>query len=69
MVSIADNTPPRPWLTSIRLAVVFSVQSWLAETPETKSSTSTPGILSVGMARTSGPLKSSHFHSLLTTSE
>ncbi|KAF2105130.1 hypothetical protein NA57DRAFT_28225, partial [Rhizodiscina lignyota] len=31
-------------------AVMFSVQSWLAETPEQKKNTSTPGYFSVGMA-------------------
>ncbi|KAF1344821.1 hypothetical protein BDV97DRAFT_63055 [Delphinella strobiligena] len=32
------------------LAVVFAVQNWLAETPESKKKASTPGIFSVGMA-------------------
>ncbi|KAF1982841.1 hypothetical protein K402DRAFT_397175 [Aulographum hederae CBS 113979] len=31
-------------------AIVFSVQSWLAETPESKKTASTPGYFSVGMA-------------------
>ncbi|KXX74357.1 Protein Asterix [Madurella mycetomatis] len=31
-------------------AVVFSVQSWLGESEETKKSTSTPGYFSVGMS-------------------
>lgn len=35
-----------------RAAVVFSVQSWLGESEETKKSTSTPGYFSVGMSRT-----------------
>lgn len=39
-------------LTFIRAAVVFAVQSWLAETPESKKTSTTPGIFSVGMART-----------------
>ncbi|KAK8230370.1 translation initiation factor SUI1 [Phyllosticta capitalensis] len=31
-------------------AVIFALQTWLAETPESKSAASTPGIFSVGMS-------------------
>ncbi|KAI9701691.1 MAG: hypothetical protein M1820_006319 [Bogoriella megaspora] len=31
-------------------AVIFSLQSWLAETPEQKKTATTPGYFSVGMA-------------------
>ncbi|KAK7515820.1 hypothetical protein IWZ03DRAFT_380543 [Phyllosticta citriasiana] len=31
-------------------AVIFALQTWLAETPETKSAASTPGIFTVGMS-------------------
>lgn len=31
-------------------AVIFAIQSWLSETPASKSSASTPAIFSVGMA-------------------
>ena len=33
-----------------RASVVFSLQTWLAETPEQKKVASTPGYFSVGMA-------------------
>jgi hypothetical protein len=33
-----------------RAAVVFSIQSWLGESEETKRKASTPGYFSVGMA-------------------
>ncbi|CAM1501742.1 Fc.00g037260.m01.CDS01 [Cosmosporella sp. VM-42] len=36
-------------------AVVFSIQSWLGESEETKKNASTPGYFSVGMARTFTP--------------
>lgn len=38
-------------LIRCRVSVVFSVQSWLAETPEQKKTTTTPAYFSVGMAR------------------
>ncbi len=34
-----------------RAAVVFSLQSWLGESEETRKNSSTPGYFSVGMAR------------------
>ncbi len=34
-----------------RVSVVYSVQSWLAETPEQKKTSTTPAYFSVGMAR------------------
>jgi hypothetical protein len=37
-------------LTAQRVAVVFSLQSWLAETPEQAKTATTPGYFSVGMA-------------------
>jgi translation initiation factor 1 len=33
-----------------RVAVVFAVQSWLAESAEQRATSSTPGYFSVGMA-------------------
>lgn len=38
-------------LIRCRVSVVFSVQSWLAETPEQKKTSTTPAYFSVGMAR------------------
>jgi hypothetical protein len=38
-----------------RASVVFSVQSWLGESEETKKNTSTPGYFSVGMACMTNP--------------
>ncbi|KAL1611645.1 hypothetical protein SLS59_000364 [Nothophoma quercina] len=35
------------------VSVVYSIQSWLAETPDQKSKTTTPAYFSVGMARKS----------------
>jgi len=39
-------------LTNLRVAVVFAIQSWLAESPAkaTSATSGTSGILSVGMA-------------------
>jgi hypothetical protein len=37
-------------LTRHRVAVVFALQSWLAETPEQKKSASTPAYVQVGMS-------------------
>lgn len=37
-------------LIRCRVSVVFSVQSWLAETPEQKKTSTTPAYFSVGMA-------------------
>lgn len=39
-------------LIRCRVSVVFSVQSWLAETPEQKKTSTTPAYFSVGMAGT-----------------
>lgn len=33
------------------VAVIFAVQNWLSETPESAKSASTPGYMTVGMAR------------------
>lgn len=42
----------------IRTAVVFALQSWLAETPAKKKASSTPGYFSVAMACSSlSPLR------------
>jgi hypothetical protein len=41
--------PDHP-LIRCRVSVVFSVQSWLAETQEQKKTSSTPAYFSVGMA-------------------
>ena len=38
-------------LTTLRASLTFSLQTWLAETPEQTRKASTPGYLSVGMAR------------------
>lgn len=37
-------------LTKSRAAVVFALQTWLAETPEQRKNASTPSYYSVGMA-------------------
>lgn len=42
-------------------AFVFSLQSWLGESAEAKSSQSTPGYFSVGMACKCRPRQSSYF--------
>lgn len=36
--------------TVYRSAVLFAIQSWLAETPDQKKNATTPGYFSVGMA-------------------
>lgn len=38
------------WPSLFRASLVFSLQTWLAETPEQTRSAGTPGYLSVGMA-------------------
>lgn len=43
---------PERLLIRCRVSVVFSVQSWLAETSEQKKTSTTPAYFSVGMART-----------------
>lgn len=40
----------RPVLISHRVAVVFAIQSWLAESPEQKRTSTTPAYFQVGMA-------------------
>jgi len=35
------------------VAVIFAVQNWLSETPESQKTASTPGYMTVGMARMS----------------
>jgi hypothetical protein len=35
------------------VAVIFAVQNWLSETPESQKAASTPGYMTVGMARMS----------------
>jgi hypothetical protein len=45
-------------LTRYRVAVVFALQSWLAETPEQKKTTSTPAYFQVGMSGMCGCLHS-----------
>lgn len=47
---------PSPVLIRCRVSVVYSIQSWLAETPDQKSKTTTPAYFSVGMARKSSVL-------------
>jgi hypothetical protein len=37
-------------LTSCRVAVVFAIQSWLAESPEQAKSSATPAYFQVGMS-------------------
>jgi hypothetical protein len=37
-------------LTSCRVAVVFAIQSWLAESPEQRKTASTPAYFQVGMS-------------------
>ena len=44
----------RPVLISYRVAVVFAIQSWLAESPEQKRTSTTPAYFQVGMAGKSG---------------
>lgn len=43
------------WLTTVvfcgRAAVVFSLQSWLGESEESKNNSATPGYFGVGMSR------------------
>jgi hypothetical protein len=39
-----------PGLIQYRVAVVFAVQSWLAESAEQRATSTTPGYFSVGMA-------------------
>jgi hypothetical protein len=41
---------PRSLLTRCRVAVVFAIQSWLAETPEQKKTSTTPAYFQVGMS-------------------
>lgn len=41
---------PDRLLIRCRVSVVFSVQSWLAETQEQKKTSTTPAYFSVGMA-------------------
>jgi hypothetical protein len=43
---------PDRLLIRCRVSVVFSVQSWLAETQEQKKTSTTPAYFSVGMAGT-----------------
>ena len=38
-----------------RVAVVFAVQSWLAETPEQRRNSTTPAYFTVGMSSKSYP--------------
>jgi len=45
-----------PRLTSCRVAVVFAIQSWLAESPEQKRTSTTPAYFQVGMSGKSGSL-------------
>jgi hypothetical protein len=42
-----------PMLISCRVAVVFAIQSWLAESPEQKRTSTTPAYFQVGMSGTS----------------
>lgn len=70
MVSRLRPDPcPVAMLIGIRTAVIFAVQSWLAETSEQRQKSSTPGYFSVGMACKSSPLhRPSDFHTLLNLS-
>jgi len=47
-----------PVLISCRVAVVFAIQSWLAESPEQKRTSSTPAYFQVGMSGESLHLES-----------
>jgi hypothetical protein len=38
------------------VAVIFAVQNWLSETPESAKAASTPGYMTVGMARMSASI-------------
>lgn len=52
-----------PWAASMpfaqcvhcRVAVVFAIQSWLAETPEQRRNSTTPAYFTVGMSSKSYP--------------
>jgi hypothetical protein len=46
-----------PLLISCRVAVVFAIQSWLAESPEQRRTSSTPAYFQVGMSGKSRELK------------
>lgn len=48
-----------------RASVVFSVQTWLGESEETKKSSATPGYFSVGMSGTHPETKSTPFCSVV----
>ncbi|EFW18468.1 conserved hypothetical protein [Coccidioides posadasii str. Silveira] len=56
MIGWCVNTPPCAHLTHglqhmlYRTSVVFSLQNWMAESPEQKKNSSTPGYLSVIMS-------------------
>ncbi|KAJ8105162.1 hypothetical protein OPT61_g10347 [Boeremia exigua] len=48
--TMASTLPMAAMFTRNKVAVVFSVQSWLAETPDQKKKSTTPAYFSVGMA-------------------
>lgn len=47
-----------------RASVVFALQTWLAETPEQKRTSGTPGYFSVGMACMFPQVSGDFFHIL-----
>lgn len=51
-----------------RASFVFSLQTWLAESPEQSQKSGTPGYLSVGMACTYLPSKASDIDMVATGS-
>ncbi|KAF2279549.1 uncharacterized protein EI97DRAFT_370119 [Westerdykella ornata] len=48
--TMASTLPMAAIFTRNKVAVVFAVQSWLAESAEQKRTSTTPGYFSVGMA-------------------
>ncbi|KAF2265314.1 SUI1-domain-containing protein [Lojkania enalia] len=48
--TMASTLPMAAIFTRNKVAVVFALQSWLAESPEQKQTSSTPAYFSVGMA-------------------
>ncbi|KAJ5884980.1 hypothetical protein N7495_009490 [Penicillium taxi] len=48
--TMSSMMPMAAMFTRNRVSFVFSLQTWLAESPDQKNSASTPGYMSVGMA-------------------
>lgn len=55
-------------LTVARASVIFSVQNWLSETPDSKKTAATPGYFSVGMSRKFGIFSTQEYNNTLTPS-